>query len=72
MITLTINKIPTLLLKAFTAADVETILEFVRSVSEFYTGETNSALECFAFKTKVLPRTHEPTEGVAVETNKSK
>lgn len=44
MITLTINKVPTLFIKAFTAADVETILEFVRSVSKFYTGETNTVL----------------------------
>lgn len=44
MITLDINNVPTLFIKAFTSADVEAILEFVREAATFYSGSTNKIL----------------------------
>jgi hypothetical protein len=44
VITLTINKVPTLFIKAFTSSDVQSILDFVRSSAEEYGGDSNSVL----------------------------
>jgi hypothetical protein len=44
MITLKINNVPTLFIKAFTADDVNTILEFVRQSASFYAGSDNLVL----------------------------
>lgn len=44
MITLKINRVPALFIKAFTPADVQTILDFVRSASQYYLGKSNSVL----------------------------
>jgi predicted nucleic acid-binding protein len=44
MITLKINKVPTLFIKAFAAADVQKILEFVRQSAVFYAGSSNRIL----------------------------
>lgn len=44
MITLKINKVPTLFIKAFTATDVNTVVQFVRHASGFYCGQSNQVL----------------------------
>jgi hypothetical protein len=44
MISLTINNVPTLFIKAFTQADVQSILEFVRHADSFYSGSGNRVL----------------------------
>jgi len=44
MITLKINKVPTLFIKAFAAADVQKILEFVRQSAVFHSGSSNRIL----------------------------
>jgi hypothetical protein len=44
MITLKINNVPTLFIKAFTAEDVETIMQFVRDAASFYSGSGNRIL----------------------------
>lgn len=44
MIKLTINNVPTLFIKAFNAADIQMIMEFVRHASSFYTGKSNAIL----------------------------
>jgi hypothetical protein len=44
MITLKVNNVPALFIKAFTAADVHTIIEFVRDAAGFYSGTGNSVL----------------------------
>ncbi len=44
MITLKINNIPTLFIKAFTAADVQIILDFVRNAAASFAGPGNTVL----------------------------
>lgn len=44
MITLKLNGVPTLFIKAFNGDDVDTILEFVRDAGCFYAGSTNVVL----------------------------
>jgi hypothetical protein len=44
MITLTINGVPTLFIKAFTANDVQIIMEFVRGAATFHSGTSNRIL----------------------------
>lgn len=44
MISLTINNVPTLFIKAFTAADVQAILSFVRNAASFYSGPSGRIL----------------------------
>ena len=44
MITLKINNVPTLFIKAFTAADVQSILHFVREAASGFTGTGNMVL----------------------------
>jgi len=44
MITLKINNVPTLFIKAFTALDVKIIMEFVREAATFYSGTSNRIL----------------------------
>lgn len=44
LISLKINNVPTLFIKAFNGGDVETILEFVRNARAFYKGDGNNVL----------------------------
>lgn len=44
MISLKINDVPTLFIKAFNSADVRTILNFVREASSVYSGSSNKVL----------------------------
>lgn len=44
MISLKINDVPTLFIKAFNTADVRTILNFVREAAALYSGSTNQVL----------------------------
>ncbi len=44
MITLKINSVPTLFIKAFNGQDVRTIVEFVREAASFYAGSENTVL----------------------------
>lgn len=44
MITLKLNNVPTLFIKAFTTQDVQAILEFVREAASFYSGDSNRIL----------------------------
>lgn len=44
MITLRINEVPTLFIKAFAASDVHAIIEFVREAANLYTGSSNRVL----------------------------
>jgi hypothetical protein len=44
LITLEINSVPTLFIKAFKAEDVRSILEFVRNAASLYTGKSNRVL----------------------------
>jgi hypothetical protein len=44
MISLKINKVPTLFIKAFTAADVQQILDFVRAAAVYHSGRGNDVL----------------------------
>lgn len=64
MIRLTINKVPTLFIKAFTAADVQTIMEFVRQAYAFYSGTTNKIL---FIDTPITPATVETVEKLKAE-----
>ena len=43
-ISLKINNVPTLFIKAFTSADVQAIMEFVRKAAAFYSGTSNRIL----------------------------
>lgn len=44
VITLNINNVPTLFIKAFSAVDVQSIIEFVRQSACFYVGSSNTVL----------------------------
>lgn len=44
MISLKINKVPTLFVKAFTSADVQQILDFVRDAAVYHSGKSNDVL----------------------------
>ncbi len=44
MIKLKINKVPVLFIKAFTAVDIESIMEFARQAASFYTGNGKTIL----------------------------
>jgi hypothetical protein len=44
MITLQINKVPTLFIKPFTAADVDAIVDFVRNSASLYSGSASTVL----------------------------
>ncbi len=64
MITLKINKVPTLFIKAFTSADVRVIMEFVRDASAFYSGTTNQVL---FIDTPITPATVEAVGKLQLE-----
>ncbi len=64
MIRLTINKVPTLFIKAFTAIDVQTIMEFVRKAATFYSGSSNKIL---FIDTPITPATVEAVEKLKFE-----
>ncbi len=64
MIRLTINKVPTLFIKAFNAADIQTIMEFVRKAATFHSGTTNKVL---FIDTPITPATVEAVEKLKSE-----
>jgi hypothetical protein len=64
IITLKINHVPTLFIKAFNAADVDTILEFVRDASSFYSGKSSKIL---FIDTPITPATVEAVEKLKSE-----
>jgi len=64
MITLTINKVPTLFIKAFTAQDVQTIIGFVRKAASLYSGNKNRIL---FIDTPITPATVETVEKLNLE-----
>ena len=59
MITLAINNIPTLFIKAFSSADVRTIMEFVRQSASMHAGSGNRVL---FIDTPITPATVEAVE----------
>lgn len=64
MIKLTINKVPTLFIKAFSNEDIETIIHFVRDAARFYKGSGNTIL---FIDTPITPATVESVEALRYE-----
>lgn len=64
IIKLKINNVPVLFIKAFTAGDVYTIMEFVRHAATFYTGASNRVL---FIDTPITPATVEAVEKLKSE-----
>jgi hypothetical protein len=63
-LTLTINKVPVLFIKAFTAADVQAIMDFVRQAATFHRGSGNQIL---FIDTPITPATVEAVERLKAE-----
>ncbi len=64
MITLIINKVPTLFIKAFTGQDVQTIMSFVREAASLNSGTSNKVL---FIDTPITPATVEAVEKLKLE-----